>query len=73
MVEADGRIEAHHLSFSTLPNAPRVRSSVGHDEEEKATLARALERHGGNRTAMARDLGLARSTLHYRLKKYDLM
>ncbi len=40
---------------------------------EKHQLQEALARHDGSVSAMARELGLNRTTLYYRLKKYGLM
>jgi transcriptional regulator with GAF, ATPase, and Fis domain len=39
---------------------------------ERKLLEEALRRHAGNRSAVARELGLARSTLHYKLARYKL-
>ena len=39
---------------------------------EIRVLQDALRRHKGNRSAVARELGLARSTLHYKLARYEL-
>jgi DNA-binding NtrC family response regulator len=41
-------------------------------EEEKASIARAIEKAGGNIAAAARALGINRSTLYFRIKKLDL-
>lgn len=40
---------------------------------EKHQLQEALARHDGSVSAMARELGINRTTLYYRLKKYGLM
>lgn len=39
---------------------------------EKTTIQRALERRSGNQTQAARDLGVARTTLIAKLKRFDL-
>jgi DNA-binding NtrC family response regulator len=39
---------------------------------EKAALAEAMRRHGGNVSSAARDLGISRDTLRYRIRKYGL-
>jgi sigma-54-dependent transcriptional regulator len=41
-------------------------------EAERRVLNDALRRHKGNRSAVARELGLARSTLHYKLARYKM-
>jgi DNA-binding NtrC family response regulator len=58
---------------ATLPQATEAPSS-----DEAQTLAdnqrllifAALNRHNGNRTAAAGELGISRRTLHYRLREY---
>jgi len=45
---------------------------VSLEELEKDLIRQALERHGENRTKAARDLGLTRNTLLYRMQKYGL-
>ncbi|HEC20148.1 MAG TPA: PAS domain-containing protein [Gammaproteobacteria bacterium] len=42
-------------------------------EEEKAAIVRALQEAGGNKTAAAERLGMSRTTLWKRLKKYGLL
>jgi transcriptional regulator with PAS, ATPase and Fis domain len=39
---------------------------------ERAIIARGLERTGGNRTQLAKELGISRTTLNERLKRYDM-
>jgi transcriptional regulator with PAS, ATPase and Fis domain len=40
------------------------------DELERRHILAALERHHGNRTAAAQELGISRRTMHYRLRDY---
>lgn len=42
------------------------------DEMEKMMLERAIERHKGNLTAAAEQLGIARQTFYNKMKKYNL-
>ena len=42
------------------------------DELERDLICQALERSGGNRTKAARELGLTRNTLLYRMQKHGL-
>jgi DNA-binding NtrC family response regulator len=73
------------LSEETLPekirNAGSGASATGFklppggvrlDELERDLLQQALERHDGNRTKAARELGLTRNTLLYRMQKHGL-
>jgi DNA-binding NtrC family response regulator len=39
-------------------------------ESERRQILSALQRHAGNRTAAAEELGISRRTLHYRLAEY---
>lgn len=48
----------------------RMLSALGHSEAE--TILRRLEKHGGNRTETARDLGIDRTTLWRKMKRYGL-
>jgi DNA-binding NtrC family response regulator len=41
-------------------------------ELEKQQILEALDRNGGNRTRAARELGISRRALHYRLKEYGV-
>jgi DNA-binding NtrC family response regulator len=47
-----------------------LRELVG--EFERRVLAQALERHGGNRTRAAKDLGITRQGLSQKIAKYGL-
>lgn len=41
------------------------------DDIEKAAIHEALQRHGGNKTEAARQLGITRKTLHLKLVKWE--
>jgi len=62
-----GAGEAHGAAGFKLP-AQGIRL----DELERDLLRQALARHEGNRTKAARDLGLTRNTLLYRMQKHGL-
>lgn len=40
-------------------------------EHERQVILAAIQRHEGNRTAAARELGVSRRTLHYKLREYQ--
>ncbi len=42
------------------------------EQAEKATIIAMIERQKGNMTAVARELGIAKSTLYVKLKKFDI-
>ena len=62
------------LSSEQRTQAPSLDSLVGKtlEEIEKAAIAKTLEVHGGNKSAAARVLGIAYSTLYEKIKKYRL-
>jgi transcriptional regulator of acetoin/glycerol metabolism len=62
-----------------LPSAAGEPSSAGQDrdgwslaEVEKEHIRRVLDRHRGNATAAARQLGISRTTLWRKLREYGL-
>ena len=54
--------------------APSLDSMIGRtlEEIEKSAIMKTLKAHGGNKSAAARVLGIAYSTLYEKLKKYGL-
>jgi DNA-binding NtrC family response regulator len=54
-------------SPSALPNGERAPTLA---QTEYREILAALQRHAGNRTAAAAELGISRRTLHYRLAAY---
>jgi Nif-specific regulatory protein len=70
-----GTIQPEHLP----PEIPRADGAAAPaavasrlDDQERALIARALEAHDWNCSAAARELGISRDVLRYRMKKYDL-
>jgi two-component system, NtrC family, response regulator HydG len=76
VIMSDGEVlEAKDLIFSP------IESSVVADDEpaetklsavEKNTILRVIEKHSGNITKAAKELGLTRTALYRRLSKYDI-
>jgi len=69
------RIDAEALSFHDLgpPVTPRpVADPQTLGEAEREYILGVLSQYGENRSAAARALGLARSSLHYKMKKYGI-
>jgi DNA-binding NtrC family response regulator len=68
-------IDADALSFSPWAfeevEAPCLEEEDNEDDERERFLA-ALRRHGGNRTRAARDLGIPRTSFHYKLMKLGI-
>ena len=78
---ADGNlIEASNLSdkirsrLVTEPPWVKVQGSLKEmvEELEKSVLVRILEKHGGNKTKVAKELGLSRNGLMKKMKRYGL-
>ena len=67
-------IDAHAITFSpwSFPPPPEPSEDDRLNQQQRQLLADALRRHDGNRSAVARELGIARSTLHYKLRRYGL-
>ena len=71
------RIGPESLSFHRIPTqteaAPVVADSSGVlEQQQRAFIQAVLNRHGQNRSAAARELGIARSTLHYKMRRFGL-
>jgi DNA-binding NtrC family response regulator len=64
-------LDFRHHELSPSPCEPQRLPTAGSDAE-RAVLAEALAATGGNISRVARRLGLARSTLRYRLNLHDL-
>lgn len=69
----DDEIQLPHLPPSITREAERVRGVTREKKSEREVIAEALERHGGNRSEAARELGIHRSTLWRKLKTYGLI
>jgi transcriptional regulator with PAS, ATPase and Fis domain len=68
-------LEAQDILFSPIETAPvpetqQLESNL--EELEKATINRVLEKHSGNLTKAAKELGITRTALYRRLGKYDI-
>jgi DNA-binding NtrC family response regulator len=56
---------------SAATTTPAEDSPLTLDEVERNHILQALRRHAGNRTAAARELGISRRTLYYKLDEYQ--
>lgn len=72
-------LSADDLIFSPIEQAPIAiqNSHVGTDkhnlvELERVTIANVVEKHGGNISKAAKELGITRTALYRRLSKYDI-
>ncbi len=66
------RIDLDDLSFHEVGPAPQASMAVGKGtlkDAQRSYIVAVLKKHGGNRSAAAREMGVARSTLHYKMKQ----
>ena len=60
------------VASSRAPTAPPERRRAYGDDDEREHLASEMIRSGGNVSWVSRRLGMARSTLRYKIRQYDL-
>ncbi|HEU4574327.1 MAG TPA: sigma-54 dependent transcriptional regulator [Chitinophagaceae bacterium] len=71
----DDVLQAKDLIFSPIESSSVQESEPGElklSAIEKNTILRVIEKHNGNITKAARELGLTRTALYRRLSKYDI-
>jgi len=74
MADAD-LLDAKDILFSPIESLPAEKELVKEtnlEELEKTTIFHVLEKHGGNLTKAAKELGITRTALYRRLNKYEL-
>jgi two-component system, NtrC family, response regulator HydG len=76
VIMSDGQVlQANDLIFSPIESTPVADSEPNElklSAVEKNTILRVIEKHNGNITKAARELGLTRTALYRRLSKYDI-
>jgi transcriptional regulator with PAS, ATPase and Fis domain len=68
-------LEAKDLIFSPIESGAQELSEQGETTlsvVEKNTILKVIEKHSGNITKAAKELGLTRTALYRRLNKYDI-
>jgi DNA-binding NtrC family response regulator len=65
-------IECEDLHFSTKRFDTEVSGSLNLETTEKKMISQAIEKHAGNISKAAKDLGLTRAALYRRLEKHNL-
>lgn len=68
-------IGENDLTFSSLENQPKpdnVSADLRLSTVERNAIQRVIEKHNGNITKAAKELGLTRTALYRRLSKYDI-
>ena len=75
VVGGGGAIGADHLMLLSNKRDPDTSSDLDHltlEDAERRLIIAALERCANNVSAAARELGVSRMAMRYRMKKYDL-
>ncbi len=77
VIMADGNVlQATDLIFSPIESSPVLEQDEPDELKlsavEKNTILRVIEKHNGNITKAAKELGLTRTALYRRLSKYDI-
>ena len=71
-----GELQANDLIFSPIessaPGTKQFQKGANLSEMEKSTILRVIEKHNGNVSKAAKELGLTRTALYRRLEKYDI-
>jgi len=67
-----GLITAEHLALHTEPRKPPTPTTSDLSVVERATIEQVMRDTGWNKSKAARRLGLSRTQLYVRLRKYDL-
>ncbi len=67
----DLSINANDFPVGNSPTAP-TSNTVNKNEVEKELILKAIKKHQGNLTKASEDMGIGRSTLYRKMKKYGL-
>ena len=71
----DTTLSARDIIFSPIESAPMLAEEVQQTNlstVEKNTILRVIEKHNGNISKAAKELGITRTALYRRLSKYDI-
>lgn len=66
------QIEASDFQFSRLNTQATPSNSLNLNDVEKSTILKALQKHQGNLSNAAKELGITRTTLYNKIEKYKL-
>lgn len=75
VIMSEGNTLQAHDFFLSKPiqkNALLNSDNLNLEETEKILIRKVIDKHGGNITKAARELGLTRASLYRRIEKYDL-
>jgi two-component system response regulator HydG len=76
VIMAEGEVlQPKDFSFSPMESPPKMQDTFQDlrlDEIEKNTIQKVIDKHQGNITKAAKELGITRTALYRRLGKYDI-
>ena len=75
IISGNNQLQAEDFYFlteSTNPALSEEPDTLNLDEMEKETVRKAMQKHNGNISKVAKELGLSRASLYRRLEKYAL-
>jgi len=76
VIMAEGEVlqpkDFHFSPLESQPRAPEPLQDMRLDEIEKNTIQKVIDKHQGNITKAAKELGITRTALYRRLGKYDI-
>jgi DNA-binding NtrC family response regulator len=76
VIMAEGEVlQPKDFSFSPIESPPKMQETFQDlrlDEIEKNTIQKVIDKHQGNITKAAKELGITRTALYRRLGKYDI-
>ncbi len=76
VIMSDGIVlEAKDIIFSPIESSVKINEENGNTNlgmMEKNTILKVIEKHGGNISKAAKELGITRTALYRRLNKYDI-
>ena len=71
-----GKVKANDLSIQLIPDSVAPQTMLPQDynleEVEKIAIKNAIQKHNGNLSKAAKELGLGRTTLYRKMNKYEL-
>ena len=63
---------APHLTPAAVPSASPEGSPATLDDLERNAIAASIQKHGGNLSLVAKELGISRGALYRKIEKYNL-
>ena len=68
----DTRLRKNDFKFTSHGQGVEMSGVLNLDEMEQRAIISALDKHSGNLSKVARELGLGRNTLYRKMEKYNI-